>query len=271
MKNCKNVLNVHMKNHPEWVELWEKGQRPQGKYEEFAGNNKWRRVSVELEDALSYLMLDEYANEIEATQGKRTLQFEHIKEELRYPWLDLRLSMQKLTDKDLFSIITGESDQTLYVGLKVGCHITDVKDHYNPNNGRRFQTAFVRTDNGLKGSISGYEVLDERIDEERFNLQDHLQVNGRDSERQTMVYEYICLSIINSMVHLKCRVYLLCLYMSACLPACFSFFLSACYAYTYILLISPLSWRVCTNCSALLRCCCLCLLCVLIVWIIGSL
>ena len=26
------------------------------------------------------------------------------------------------------------------------------------------------------GSISGYEIIDERIDEERFNLTDHLQV-----------------------------------------------------------------------------------------------
>lgn len=179
MESSKKDLEARMR-HPEWIDLWERGTRPQGEYEQYVaykdGKSEWKQVSVELDDAMSLLILDEYANEIESTQGKRKLQLEHIKEELRYPWLDLRRPMNKLTDKDLFSIITGESDQTLYVGLKIGCQVLDVKDHFNQSSGRRFQTAFVRTDSGLKGSISGYEVLDERIDEERFNLQDHLQV-----------------------------------------------------------------------------------------------
>ena len=39
--------------------------------------------------------------------GKRRLQLEHMKDELRYPYLDLRVPNVKLTEKDLFSIITG--------------------------------------------------------------------------------------------------------------------------------------------------------------------
>jgi hypothetical protein len=56
-------------------------------------------------------------------KGKRKKLLYHIKEEIRYPCLDLRKPMTSLSDKELFPIITGESDYTLYVGLKTGCTV----------------------------------------------------------------------------------------------------------------------------------------------------
>lgn len=40
-------------------------------------------------------------------RGKRKLQLEHIKEELRYPWLDLRKSIGPPSESDMFTTITG--------------------------------------------------------------------------------------------------------------------------------------------------------------------
>ena len=38
------------------------------------------------------------------------------------------------------------------------------------------QRAYVRTDGGLRGSISVYDLVDEMIDVDMFNLSDYLQV-----------------------------------------------------------------------------------------------
>ena len=62
----------------------------------------------------------------------------------------------------MFQVLTNETDYSLYVGLKVGCVVTQIMDSMNDNDGGRFnkriQKAFVKTDTGLKGQISGFEV-----------------------------------------------------------------------------------------------------------------
>ena len=74
MGKSKEDLLVKARKHPEWVDLWEKGFRPTGEYEEINklrdGRTDWRKKSVELEDAMSLLILEDYASEIESTQGK---------------------------------------------------------------------------------------------------------------------------------------------------------------------------------------------------------
>ena len=49
--------------------------------------------------------------------------------------------------------------------------------------GKRMQRAYVRTDGGLRGSISVYDIVDEMIDVDIFNLADYLQV--RQTEMST--------------------------------------------------------------------------------------
>jgi transcription elongation factor SPT6 len=102
---------------------------------------------------MSLLELDEYAADLERQgHGKRLLQLQDIKEELRYPYLDLRRPMEPPDEREMFTIITGETDHTLYVGLKTGCTVTKIYDEMN-SGGRRKQRAYVRTDSGLRGSI----------------------------------------------------------------------------------------------------------------------
>ena len=40
------------------------------------------------------------------------------------------------------------------------------------------QVAMVRTDVNIRGRISIYDVLDERVDEDRFNMSDYIQVSS---------------------------------------------------------------------------------------------
>lgn len=153
-------MEKKIKKHPDWLDRWEYG-RPS-----------------ELPDALSCLELKEYVESLESSgHGKRQLQLEHIKDELRYPWLDLRKSMTKYTESDLFSFIYGESDRTLYVGLKIGFTVMDIRDISADPRGRRRQLAMARTDsNGLRGVISQYEVTDGFWDDDRSTLADYVQV-----------------------------------------------------------------------------------------------
>ena len=47
------------------------------------------------------------------------------------------------------------------------------------------QRAYVRTDGGLRGSISVYDLVDEMIDVDMFNLSDYLQVREKVRERDS--------------------------------------------------------------------------------------
>ena len=62
------------------------------------------------------------------------------------------------------------------MGLKTGCTVTTVIDEVRQ--GKRNQRAYVRTDSGLRGSISVYDLVDDQIDVDMFNLTDYLQVRA---------------------------------------------------------------------------------------------
>ena len=67
--------------------------------------------------------MDDYADLLEkdSLKGKRKLQVNDIKDELRYPWLDLRVPMNPMpTNDEMFQYITGETDYSLYIGMKIG-------------------------------------------------------------------------------------------------------------------------------------------------------
>lgn len=143
-------------------------------------DGKEHPLGVELGDILSQLELDDYAVELEESgQGKRRLLFEQIKEELRFPYLDLRLPLAPVSSNDMFFLLTGETDQSLYVGLKVGGTVTEISDSsfQDEQSGqyKRRQRAVVQTDAGLRGYISAFDLFDERVDVENLNLSDILQ------------------------------------------------------------------------------------------------
>lgn len=189
MSSTRRVLEKRMDKHKTWLDLWDGGARPiQGvtEYNETVRTVDGREhpLGVELGDILSQLELDDYAVELEESgQGKRRLLFEQIKEELRFPCLDLRLPLAPVSAEDMFFLLTGETDQSLYVGMKVGGTVTEISDSSfmdeRTNEYKRRQRATVQTDAGLRGYISMFDVVDtpqyERLDFEKMNLADHLQ------------------------------------------------------------------------------------------------
>ena len=163
------------------------------------GHTEERVRPAEISDKLSNLLLEEYCATLEEKgEGKHKLQFDQIKEELRFPWLDMRKSITSPTISEMFTMITGESDTSIYVGLKMGCEVLefDEKLVYDARSGesKARPRAFVKTDCGMKGIISMYELSDNHIDENTFSIQDYLQVGQRiiavvvgvDKERQSL-------------------------------------------------------------------------------------
>ena len=136
-----------------------------------------RVLTHELKDELDVLDIEDYAALLEGQNlGKRCQQLEKIKSEIRFPWLDMRRPMKEIDDKELFALISGESDHTLFAGLKVGCMIMEINDLIDPKTERRRQKAFVTTDSGLRGYIAAFEVTDERIDPQRFDMTERIKV-----------------------------------------------------------------------------------------------
>ena len=205
MAQSRKKLLRRLQTDEDWVDLWQAPRpaaplgsygslntgavvtmrRPRGDYLQMrrvatadGRETEVRKVTpVELDDAMFYLELEEYSNDLErGGHGKRLLQLQAIKEELRYPYLDLRRPLEPPDEREMFTIISGESDHTLYVGLKTGCTVTKIMDEYDNRTGRRKQRAYVRTDSGLRGSISLFEIFDDKFNEDTENITDHLQV-----------------------------------------------------------------------------------------------
>ena len=91
-------------------------------------------------------------------------------------FIDLRIYLLIYSFIYSFIHLPGENDYTLHVGLKTGCTVTTVIDEVRQ--GKRNQRAYVRTDSGLRGSISVYDLVDDQIDVDMFNLTDYLQVRA---------------------------------------------------------------------------------------------
>jgi hypothetical protein len=191
MKSVRGDLAKRIKRYPRWLDLWEYGKPvPRGhldmddELDDTALRPPDKRFTIELNDSLSQLVLNEYARDLQSRgHGKRRLLMEFMKNELRYPFVDLRAPLQTMIDtKRYFDITNSVNDFTLFVGLQIGCTVQEVKDDsfipYGQDEPVHRQKAFVRTDNNIRGSISMYEVIDERLDDTYFRLQDHLVVNS---------------------------------------------------------------------------------------------
>jgi len=186
MASVRRELEKRIKKQPRWVDLWINGQRPiigVTQYSETLrsvdGLN--HTIGVELGDALFNLELDDYVKELEeGGHGKRKLSIEQIKEELRFPSLDMRIPVRSFTPIDMFPILTGESNHSLYVGLTLSGTVVEVNDASilkgNSDNYERRQRAVVHTGTGMRGIILGYDVVDDDINIDNLNMSDYLHV-----------------------------------------------------------------------------------------------
>ena len=167
MKQVKEDLSKKIKSM-RWVDVWIKQpplSRPSNgqKYTEtiqIHSKQEMRNLDVELQDCLALMELDAYTQELEATgHGRRAKQIAQIKEELRYPWLDLRKPLQPPSVAEMFAILTGESDYSLHVGMKIGFTVERVPE---PTADRPVRKALGRTDTGIRASVSQYDAFDDK-------------------------------------------------------------------------------------------------------------
>lgn len=136
-KHCRNELEKALSHNTRFINAWMRGEL------------------LELPDKMHELQLSDYAAQLErAGKGKRLKQFDAIKQELRFPWLDLRKPLKEPEPAELFALITGESDYTLYVGLRVGCRVVEAKD----------KSASVVIENGMRGFVRISNVADTKIE-----------------------------------------------------------------------------------------------------------
>lgn len=113
------------------------------------------RKMEELSDMLSELELEPYVLDLEMKgYGKRAKQVEQIKEELRFPWLDLREPLSPPAPYDVFRLVTKSDDYVLYVGLQVSCQVVEIKE----------KSAALSIEGVYRGFASIRNIADRRID-----------------------------------------------------------------------------------------------------------
>ena len=140
-----------------------------------------RLLDCELQDSLALMELEPYIQDLEATgHGKRAKQIDQIKEEIRFPWLDLRRPLSGPTHAELFTLLTGETDHTLHVGLKIGCTIERVvSTGISEMNGNPRMKAQAKTDSGLRATIPSLEAFEDKFDAETQDLAARLPPGSR--------------------------------------------------------------------------------------------
>lgn len=67
----------------------------------------------------------------------------------------MRSPLKEPDSNQLFELITGESDYSLYVGLKVGCKILETRGN----------SVNLVIDNGIRGFARISQISDERVDD----------------------------------------------------------------------------------------------------------
>lgn len=138
MEHCRREFLKTLRVNPQWVEEFE-----------YSG------VLPELRDKISDLVLGEFAKELEdAGQGKRYHQLCQIKNELRFPFLDIRSPLKEPSQEELFTLLTGETDDSLHVGMRVTAKVVELRD----------KSANVVIDGGMRGFVRISNFVPRRVD-----------------------------------------------------------------------------------------------------------
>ena len=102
-------------------------------------------------DRLNELILEEYADELEKKfNQKKKETLEMIKAELQKHYGEMRLPLAVLSEMQVFTMLTGETRDTLHAGVIVPANIRKVSDRF----------AMARLSCGVEGNISGSEMAD---------------------------------------------------------------------------------------------------------------
>ncbi|KAI5807109.1 SH2 domain-containing protein [Geopyxis carbonaria] len=103
-------------------------------------------------DRLNELILEEYAEELERNfNQKKRATLEAIRGELMSPYEELRAKFLKLSVEEVFTMLTGETKESLDEGMVVPVNIRRVTDRY----------VMARLDCGIDGNVAFEELADD--------------------------------------------------------------------------------------------------------------
>ncbi|KAF9433439.1 Transcription elongation factor spt6 [Entomortierella beljakovae] len=105
-------------------------------------------------EKLNELLLEDYAHQLEVIQHKpKRMTLETIKVELQHPFRDPRKAFDKATPDQVFTMLTGETDQSIKEGFIVPALITRIRD----------KNATCRLDCGIDGILAIQNIADTKI------------------------------------------------------------------------------------------------------------
>ncbi|KAG0349604.1 Transcription elongation factor spt6 [Podila humilis] len=105
-------------------------------------------------EKLNELLLEDYAHQLEMIQHKpKRMTLETIKVELQHPFRDPRKSFERASPDAIFTMLTGETDQTLKEGFIVPALVTKIRD----------RNATCRLDSGVDGILAIQNIADQKV------------------------------------------------------------------------------------------------------------
>lgn len=103
------------------------------------------------QEKVNDLILEEYAEQLETSYNQRKrATLETIRAELQQPYEELRRNLALLSDDEIFTMLTGETRESLCEGMIVPVNIRVVKEDF----------IIAKLDSGLEGKVESYEVSD---------------------------------------------------------------------------------------------------------------
>lgn len=101
------------------------------------------------QDRVNELILEEYAEQLERNyQQRKRVTLETIRAELQVPYEELRKNFAILSSDQIFTMLTGETRDSLCEGMIVAVYVRMVKDDF----------AIVKLDCGIEGRVEAHEI-----------------------------------------------------------------------------------------------------------------
>lgn len=203
MENSKDALRKKLNDYG-WLDVWKRlidqgVERTSESLKLVLSQQEFD--DYELKDLLSELELNQYVEDLQSKgYGKRGKQCELIKEELRYPWLDIRKPLVQPTPYEVFRLVTKANDYVLHVGLHVSCQINEIKEKYAVVIAEGLYRGFVALRNASNDRIENmYVVLKPGMKKEGV-------VVGVDKEKQTVDISFKDEHLMHDESHwMRCR------------------------------------------------------------------
>jgi transcription elongation factor SPT6 len=103
------------------------------------------------QEKVNDLILEEYAEQLERNYNQRKrATLETIRAELQQPYEELRRNFALLSDDEIFTMLTGETAESLSEGMVVSVNIRVVKDDF----------IIAKLDSGIEGKVDTFDGVD---------------------------------------------------------------------------------------------------------------